>query len=71
MTPAELRSTCTQIFGRNWQTALARFLKRPDGTHVSPRTVRRWASGMTPVPFWVEPLLQAERARRAEAGSPR
>jgi hypothetical protein len=39
----------------------------PDGTHVNPRTVRRWCMGDAPVPFWVEALLRAERERRAAA----
>ena len=68
MTPAELRLTCIDLFGkRGWQIGLARFLKKPDGTHVNVRTVRRWTSAKkrTPVPFWVDELLEAERARRA------
>ena len=68
MTPAELRLTCIELFGkRGWQIGLARFLKKPDGTHVNVRTVRRWASEKTkqPVPFWVDELLKAELARRS------
>lgn len=66
MTPSNLRFTCIELFGmRGWQIGLARFLKRPDDTHVNVRTVRRWAKGETPVPFWVDELLRAERARRA------
>lgn len=64
MTPAALRSLGTKLFGRTWQTDLARFLERPEGTHMSPRTIRRWAAGDSPAPFWVEPLLKAERERR-------
>jgi hypothetical protein len=66
MTPFELRLTCIELFGnRGWQIGLARFLKRPDGTHVNVRTVRRWCNAEdTPVPFWVDELLKAELARR-------
>jgi hypothetical protein len=53
-----------ELFGkRGWQIGCARFLKRPDGGHVNVRTVRRWSSGKTPVPFWVELLLRAELVR--------
>lgn len=66
MTPSDLRLTCIDLFGkRGWQIGLARFLKKPDGTHVNVRTVRRWCKGKTPVPFWVAELLTAEIARRA------
>ena len=66
MTPSELRRLCIELFGkRGWQIGLARFLKRPDGTHVIVRTVRRWSKGDVPVPFWVDELLKAELARRA------
>jgi hypothetical protein len=59
MTPADFRSLCIELFGkRGWQIGCARFLKKPDGTHVNVRTVRRWSSGQTPVPFWVEGLLR-------------
>ena len=65
MTPAELRSTCVTLFGPRWQTSLARFLKRDDGSHVDPRTVRRWAKGDRPVPAAVGMQLGAELERRA------
>ena len=66
LTPTELRSACIELFGeRGWQIGLARFLKRPGG-HVNVRTVRRWTSGVTPVPFWVEPLVRAEMERGSE-----
>ena len=68
MTPAELRLTCIELFGkRGWQIGLARFLKKPDGTHVNLRTVRRWTTARNPtlVPFWVDGLLEAARTRRA------
>ncbi len=65
MTPSDLRLTCIELFGKRWQIGLARFLKEPTGTHVNVRTVRRWCKEDSPVPFWVEALLQAERERRA------
>jgi hypothetical protein len=67
VTASDLRLTCIELFGkRGWQIGLARFLKRPDGTHVNVRTVRRWTTARkpTPVPFWVDELLKAEMARR-------
>jgi hypothetical protein len=64
MTPADFRSLCIEIFGkRGWEIGCARFLEKPDGTHVNLRTVRRWSSDKTPVPFWVDQFLQAERER--------
>lgn len=66
MTPSDLRLTCIELFGkRGWQIGLARFLKKPDGTHVNVRTVRRWCKKDARVPFWVDELLKAEIARRA------
>lgn len=45
MTPEELRRHCTQLYGGSrWQTALSRELD------VNDRTVRRWASGASPIP---------------------
>ena len=45
MTAAELRRHCSRLYGAHrWQTALARELQ------VNDRTVRRWASGSSPVP---------------------
>jgi hypothetical protein len=66
LTPAVFRSLCIDLFGkRGWQIGCARFLKRPDGTHVNVRTVRRWSTGKTPVPVAVGMLLTAERERRS------
>lgn len=65
MTKDEFRSLCIDLFGnRGWQIGCARFLKRDDGSHVNVRTVRRWGAGDIPVPFWVGPLLKAEKERR-------
>lgn len=45
MTPEALRRYCTQLYGASrWQTALSRELQ------VNDRTVRRWASGASPIP---------------------
>jgi hypothetical protein len=65
MTPADLRSTCIELFGRHYQTGLARFLEKPDGSHVNVRTVRRWSSGRVAVPVAVAMLLRTELERRA------
>ena len=63
--PSDLRLTCIELFGkRGWQIGLARFLRKPEGTHVNVRTVRRWANGDVPVPFWVSELLKAELTRQ-------
>ncbi|SIN88238.1 hypothetical protein SAMN05444166_1424 [Singulisphaera sp. GP187] len=65
MNPDDFRSLCIELFGkRGWQIGCARFLKKPDGTHLNVRTVRRWGKGDASVPFWVEPLLWAEQGRR-------
>jgi hypothetical protein len=67
----EFRSLCIALFGkRGWQIGCARFPKRPDGGHINVRAVRR-GKGDTPVPFWVDRLLQAEMERRSPAGGPR
>lgn len=39
MTPGELRKNGLRLYGKVWQTKLARALP------VNPRTVRRWLSG--------------------------
>lgn len=45
MTPQDLRRHCARLYGAHrWQTALARELQ------VNDRTVRRWASGASPIP---------------------
>lgn len=53
MTPEEFRATGTAIFGERWQTAMARWLGLSDA-----RSVRRWASGASPVPPQVEQSLR-------------
>ena len=45
MSPDELRRHCSRLYGAHrWQTALSHELQ------VNDRTVRRWASGASPVP---------------------
>jgi hypothetical protein len=45
MSADELRRHCSRLYGAHrWQTALAHELQ------VNDRTVRRWASGASPVP---------------------
>lgn len=48
MTGEELKRYCLKLYdSRRWQTALAEELQ------VNDRTVRRWASGDTPIPHTV------------------
>lgn len=49
MTVQEFRRIGKKVFGSGWQTKLS---KHPD-FHVSSRTVRRWASGESPIPRMV------------------
>lgn len=44
MTPAQLAAAGQRLYGKRWQTPLARHLG------VNPRTVRRWAAGTIEVP---------------------
>lgn len=45
MTSEELGQHCSRLYGSHrWQTALSRELQ------VNDRTVRRWASGASPIP---------------------
>jgi hypothetical protein len=44
VTPDQLANLGTQIWGRQWQTPMARHVE------VTDRTVRRWASGQSPIP---------------------
>lgn len=43
MTPRELRTIGQSLFGKEWQTALAKALP------MSPRSVRDWKSGKTKI----------------------
>ena len=52
-----------RLYGRFWQTALARELG------VNPSTVRRWVSGKVPVPGPVQVAIRClARAKIAERG---
>ena len=59
MTPAELREIGEELYGRRWQTALARALP------VTPRSVRHWLSGKHPIREVI-----ANRIRSLAAESP-
>jgi DNA-binding transcriptional regulator YdaS (Cro superfamily) len=62
-TPAELREAGEELFGRFWQTALARALG------VYPQTVRRWAAGKSgigaPEQKAIEAMLKDSREKEA------
>lgn len=51
MSPEELNKMASEIYGRNWQAPLARFLE------CDPVTVNRWARGRRPVPHTVKLVL--------------
>ena len=51
MTLPEFRAVALALYGHEWQSPLARALG------VTPRTVRRWASGESPLPGWLEEKL--------------
>ena len=53
MSPNELSAIASERLGANWQTPLARLL------NVNPRTVRRWASGASPITASMESMIQA------------
>lgn len=62
MTPAELSTRTTALFGSQWQTALSRRICVPV------RTIRHWANGDRPIPQWLAvmlELLEDQAARRA------
>lgn len=52
VTPERLREVAEPHFGERWQTPLARVLG------VDPRTIRRFASGETPIPSGVEQRIE-------------
>lgn len=47
MTPDDLERRCSAIYGREWQTSLARRVG------VDTRTVRRWKAGDRAIPLWL------------------
>ena len=60
MTPDELEARASAIYGREWQTALARRVR------VDARTVRRWKAGDREIPGWVEWALGVLERHEAE-----
>lgn len=48
MTPADLETRAEAIYGRDWQSSLARRIR------VDARTVRRWKAGDRGIPDWLE-----------------
>lgn len=62
MTPAELETAAVALYGRRWKAPLARALG------LNERTVRYWWTGRSPIPPWVEVLLDAKiRLARLDA----
>lgn len=51
MTPAELETRAAALYGREWQTLLARRVR------VDARTVRRWKAGDREIPGWLDVLV--------------
>jgi hypothetical protein len=49
----ELQVRCQSLLGYGWRTKLAR------GTGTNYATVKRWASGVSPVPGTVDALIEA------------
>ena len=60
MTPADFKSRCIAI-GLTNNTMIANAMHRKDRV-----TIRRWLSGYTPIPHWVEAQLsEIERQHKA------
>lgn len=51
MTPAELENRASSLYGRDWQSPLARRIG------VDARTVRRWKAAEREIPLWVSKFL--------------
>lgn len=51
MTPADLERRAKALYGKRWQTTLARRIR------VDARTVRRWKSGEREIPAWLDVML--------------
>lgn len=51
MTPADLETRATALYGPDWQSPLARRIR------VDPRTVRRWKAGDREIPDWLDEFL--------------
>lgn len=54
MTPAELSALATRLYGKRWQSALARAVAR------ELRTVNRWATGVSPIPKAIQRWIKEE-----------
>lgn len=67
MTPLEtLRATGLELYGQDWQMAMARNLQRPGAPTkgIDARLLRRWLSGERPVATWVpRACMELLRAR--------
>lgn len=62
MTADALRQQCMAQYGTSsWHGHLAEDLG------VNRRTVRRWASGSTPIPHWLDRWLEEQKALRSAA----
>lgn len=59
MTPEELETRATALYGKRWQTALA------DRILVDARTVRRWKAGDREIPAWLDVMLELLEAQAA------
>lgn len=51
MTPLELESRASALYGPDWQSPFARRVR------VDARTVRRWKAENNPIPNWVGAFL--------------
>ena len=62
-----MKAVASAYHGVDWQSALARDLAEhsPDGLAPAVRTVRRWASGRSPVAPWVVAVLPTLALRYA------
>jgi hypothetical protein len=60
MTVEEFRAVGIALFGYGWQSKLARELG------IADRTVRKWVSGETPLPEWLETALGGINRKSAD-----
>ena len=61
MTPTDLQNAGQALYGRQWQTELARVL------NVLPVRVRDWQAGRRPIPEWIWGKIADELIARSEA----
>lgn len=52
MTPRDLETRASALYGDQWQTPLARRIR------VEPRTVRKWKAGDRSIPDWLDAFLE-------------